>query len=129
MDYRANCAVECAANDARYNRLRCSMQQVVCALENFRQQGRLVNPMSLVTSGVQIHNAYNAVYRATYKSLEANDCMNVTYGMIARVEELLRTCDRREIEDMEPVIPAGVLDAILPLGGIFYGCDMDQDCM
>ena len=129
MDYKTNRAMECDANDARYNRLRYSMQQVVCAIENFRQRGRLVNPLSLNTRGEQIHDAYNAVYRATYRSLEANDCMDVTYGMIARVEELLRTCDRREIEDMEPVIPAGVFNAILPLGGIFYGCDMDQDCM
>lgn len=130
MDYKTNCAVGCASNNARYNKLRCNMQHMICALENYRQLGTTVNVLSLNTQGEMVHNAYNEVYRATYKAMDARDCMDITIGMIARVEELLKTCERKEIEDMEPVIPSGVLDAVMPFGGLFqHVCESYSDYM
>ena len=129
MDYKANCAASCEANGARYNNLRYAMQQTVCALESYRKIGATVNVLALNTHGEMVHNAYNAVYRATYKALEARDCMDITIGMIAKVEELLKTCDRPEIEAMESAIPSGVLDAVMPFGGLFYGGETRSDYM
>ena len=129
MDYKANCAVACEANGTRYNKLRCNIHHMICSIENYRQLGKTVNVLTLNTQGEMVHNAYNAVYRATYRSLEVHDCMDITCGMIARVEELLRTCDRPEIEAMEPAIPSGVLDAVMPFGGLFYGGELYSDCM
>lgn len=129
MDYKANCAVACEANGTRYNKLRCNIHHMICSIENYRQLGKTVNVLTLNTQGEMVHNAYNEVYRATCKALDARDCMDITIGMIAKIEELLRTCDRPEIEAMEPAIPSGVLNAVMPFGGLFYGGETRSDYM
>lgn len=109
-------------NDARYDKLRCMIHSMMLSLERFRQIGKNVNMSELDTQSIALHEAYNAVYHATYRTLDCRDCMDITCGMVARAEELLRNdLSRGEIQTMEPAIPAGVLDAVMPIEHMWKG--------